>query len=53
MLWLQKLKSAGEIIDGWTDVQVNDVITLMMAEYGNINALANFKDEDIPFQSKR
>jgi hypothetical protein len=45
-----KVKSAGEIIDSWTDVQVNDVITLD-GKYGSINALTNFKDELYTFQS--
>lgn len=44
-----KVKSAGEIIDNWTDVQVNDVITLD-GKYGSINALASFKDELYTFQ---
>jgi len=39
-----KLKSAGELIDNWTDISVNDVITLD-GKYGAINSLVNFNDE--------
>ena len=39
-----KLKSAGELIDNWTDLSTNDVITLD-GKYGPINALPNFNDE--------
>jgi len=39
-----KLKSAGELIDNWTDLSVNDVMTLD-GKYGAINSLANFNDE--------
>ena len=39
-----KVKSAGELIDNWTDISVNDVITLD-GKYGAINNLVNFNDE--------
>ena len=39
-----KVKSAGEIIDNWTDISVNDVMTLD-GKYGAINSLINFNDE--------
>jgi hypothetical protein len=39
-----KLKSAGETIDSWTDLQVNEVLTLD-GKYGEINSLVSFNDE--------
>lgn len=39
-----KLKSGGELIDNWTDIQVNEVLTLD-GKYGPINALSDFNDE--------
>lgn len=39
-----KLKSGGELIDNWTDIQPNEVITLD-GKYGPINSLADFNDE--------
>ena len=39
-----KVKIPGEIIDSWTDVQPNNVMTLD-GRYGPINCLHNFKDE--------
>ncbi len=39
-----KVKTPGEIIDSWTDLQPNNVITLD-GKYGSINSLHNFRDE--------
>ena len=39
-----KVKVPGEIIDSWTDLQPNNIITLD-GRYGPINSLHNFKDE--------
>jgi len=39
-----KVKVAGEIIDSWTDLQPNNVLTLD-GKYGPVNSLHNFKDE--------
>lgn len=39
-----KVKVSGELIDSWTDLQPNNVITLD-GKYGPINSLHNFKDE--------
>lgn len=39
-----KVKIPGEVIDSWTDLQPNNVITLD-GKYGPINSLHNFKDE--------
>lgn len=39
-----KKKVAGEIIDSWTDLLVNETLTLD-GKYGEINSLHNFKDE--------
>jgi hypothetical protein len=39
-----KVKNAGEIIDNWTDVLPNEVMTLD-GKYGSINALVNFRDK--------
>jgi len=46
-----KLKSGGEVIDNWTDVQLNEVMTLD-GKYGSINCLANFNDEVFALQDK-
>jgi len=46
-----KLKSAGEIIDSWTDVSVNDVMTLD-GKHGSINSLSSFNDEIYAIQDK-
>lgn len=39
-----KLKSSGELIDNWTDIQPNEVKTLD-GKYGAINCLPDFNDE--------
>jgi hypothetical protein len=39
-----KLKSAGELIDNWTDLLPNETLTLD-GKYGPINSLVNFNDE--------
>jgi hypothetical protein len=39
-----KLKSGGELIDNWTDIQPNEVITLD-GKFGSINSLPDFNDE--------
>lgn len=44
-----KFKSAGELIDSWTDIQPNELITLD-GKYGAINSLHSFKDELYTFQ---
>lgn len=46
-----KLKSAGEIIDNWTDLSVNDVMTLD-GKHGRINSLTSFNDEMYAIQDK-
>jgi len=46
-----KVKSAGEIIDNWTDVQTNEVITLD-GKHGSINSLTSFNDELYVLQDK-
>lgn len=46
-----KVKSSGEIIDSWTDLQVNETITLD-GKYGAINSLTTFNDEIYAFQDK-
>ena len=46
-----KLKSAGEIIDNWTDISVNDVMTLD-GKHGSINSLTSFNDEIYAIQDK-
>ncbi|HEX8586046.1 MAG TPA: hypothetical protein VF680_16755 [Allosphingosinicella sp.] len=46
-----KAKTAGEVIDSWTDLQINNVITLD-GKYGPINALNNFKDEIYALQDQ-
>jgi hypothetical protein len=45
-----KLKSPGELIDSWTDLQQNEVLTLD-GKYGPITHLNNFKDEIYAFQN--
>ena len=44
-----KVKVAGEIIDSWTDVLQNEVITLD-GKFGSINNLHSFKDEIFALQ---
>lgn len=39
-----KIKNPGEIIDSWTDLQPNNVLTLN-GRYGPINSLHNFNEE--------
>lgn len=39
-----KLKSSGELIDSWTDVLQNEVLTLD-GKHGSINSLVSFNDE--------
>lgn len=46
-----KLKSAGELIDSWTDLQVNEVLTLD-GKHGAINSLISFNDELYTIQDK-
>lgn len=46
-----KLKTAGELIDSWTDILPNEVLTLD-GKYGSINALPNFNDEIYAIQDK-
>lgn len=46
-----KLKSSGELIDSWTDLQVNEVLTLD-GKYGAINSLTSFNDELYVIQDK-
>lgn len=46
-----KLKSAGELIDNWTDLQVNEVLTLD-GKHGTINSLISFNDELYTIQDK-
>jgi len=46
-----KLKSAGEIIDNWTDILPNEVMTLD-GKHGAINSLASFNDELYCIQDK-
>jgi len=46
-----KVKSAGEIIDNWTDIQTNEVITLD-GKHGPINSLTSFNDELYTIQDK-
>ena len=46
-----KLKSAGEIIDNWTDISINDVMTLD-GKHGSINSLSSFNDEMYAIQDK-
>jgi hypothetical protein len=44
-----KIKVPGEIIDSWTDIQVNNILHLK-GEYGPINSLYSFKDNIFSFQ---
>jgi hypothetical protein len=44
-----KVKIPGEIIDSWTDIQVNNVLHLKGA-YGPINSIYSFKDKLFTFQ---
>lgn len=46
-----KLKSPGELIDNWTDLLVNEVITLD-GKFGAINTLQSFNDELYTLQDK-
>lgn len=46
-----KTKTPGEIIDSWTDLQPNDVITLD-GKYGPINNLISWRDELYTFQDR-
>lgn len=46
-----KLKSSGEIIDSWTDVQLNEVMTLD-GKHGSINSLVSFNDEVYALQDR-
>jgi hypothetical protein len=46
-----KLKSGGEIIDNWTDVQLNEVMTLD-GKHGSINSLISFNDEVYALQDR-
>ena len=41
---VSKLKINNEIIDSWTDILLNETLTLD-GKYGSINSLHNFKDE--------
>ena len=46
-----KLKSPGELIDSWTDILPNDLLTLD-GKYGAINSLVNHNDELYTLQDK-
>jgi hypothetical protein len=46
-----KLKSSGELIDSWTDILQNEVITLD-GKHGAINSLTNFNDQIYGIQDK-
>jgi hypothetical protein len=46
-----KLKSAGELIDNWTDILPNEIMTLD-GKHGPINNLASFNDELYTIQDK-
>jgi len=46
-----KLKSSGELIDSWTDILQNEVITLD-GKHGSINSLTNFNDQIYGIQDK-
>jgi hypothetical protein len=46
-----KLKSAGELIDNWTDILQNEVMTLN-GKFGAINSLISFQDEVYVIQDK-
>lgn len=46
-----KLKSSGELIDSWTDILQNEVLTLD-GKHGSINSLTNFNDQIYSIQDK-
>jgi hypothetical protein len=46
-----KLKSSGELIDSWTDILQNEIITLD-GKHGPINSLASFNDQLYGIQNK-
>jgi len=46
-----KLKSSGELIDSWTDILQNEVITLD-GKHGPINSLVSFNDQIYALQNK-
>ena len=46
-----KLKSSGELIDSWTDILQNEVLTLD-GKHGAINSLTNFNDQIYAIQDK-
>lgn len=46
-----KLKSPGELIDSWTDILQNEVITLD-GKHGSINSLVSFNDQIYALQNK-
>ena len=46
-----KLKSSGELIDSWTDILQNEVITLD-GKHGAINSLVSFNDQIYALQNK-
>lgn len=46
-----KLKTAGELIDSWTDILQNEVMTLN-GKFGAINSLVSFQDEMYAIQDK-
>ena len=46
-----KLKSAGELIDNWTDILPNEIMTLD-GKHGSINTLVSFNDELYSIQDK-
>ena len=46
-----KLKSSGELIDSWTDILQNEVLTLD-GKHGAINSLTNFNDQIYGIQDK-
>ena len=48
---VSKLKSPGEIIDNWTDILQNEVLTLD-GKYGPINMVANFNDQLYAIQDR-
>ncbi len=46
-----KLKSPGELIDNWTDIEVNNVLNLN-GKHGPINCLHSYKDELYTLQDR-
>ena len=46
-----KLKTPNELIDSWTDIQQNEILT-MDGKYGSIHGLIGFKDELFTFQDR-